>query len=173
MKQTTRQLIFKGLTLLAALGLIAVGCASGPKTGKPVPWTVKIKKSTPASIAVDLVGISPSEDSHWRRAVKPSDYWSPNSLIREQVKSRARTTTFETEQEFVLKRDDPIWKEWTSYGSSELLIMASLPGKFSNDEFDPRRQIVSLGKNAWQTKNQTLEIEISDTQVRVVTPPRQ
>jgi hypothetical protein len=48
--------------------------------------------------------------------------------------------------------------------------MASLPNKYSNDESDPRRQIISIGKGAWQAKDKTLEVEILDGQIRVLNP---
>ena len=157
--------------LLFALLLIAPGCSLlGGKGTKPVAWTIKITKSTAASVEVDLVGISPSEDGYWRRSVKPDDYWNPNKPIQKQAASRMKSTRFEEGPTFVLKNDDPIWNKWLSYGATELLIMASLPNKYSNDESDPRRQIVSIAKNAWQAKDKTLEVEILDGQIRVLNP---
>ncbi len=164
-------LIRTGLLLLLCAWL-APGCSSsGHKSGKPMAWNIKVKKVTSASVEVDLLGISAAEDSYWRRSVKPDDYWEPNKPIRKQALARAVTTRFENDSVFDLKMDDPIWKKWQSYGASELLIMANLPGKYSNDESDPRRQILSLGKNDWKTKDKTIEVEILDGQIRVVTPP--
>ncbi len=134
-------------------------------------WNLKIKKSTPASVEVDILGISSSEDSYWRRSVKPDDYWNPNKPIRKQAQARAKSTRFENDSVYLLKMDDPIWTQWRGYGSSELLIMANLPGTYSNDESDPRRAILSLGKNAWQAKDKTIELEVLDGQIRVLTPP--
>jgi hypothetical protein len=165
--------IARAAALAAVVALLTAGCASsGHKSGKPVAWNVKVTKSTAASVEVDLLGISPSEDSYWRRSVKPDDYWNPNKPIRKQAQNRSRTTRFESGPVFVLKMDDPIWKQWRSYGTTELLVMANLPGKYSNDEADPRRLIVPIGKNDWQAKDNTLELEILDGQIRVLTPAK-
>ncbi len=163
-------LIRTGILLLLC-ALVAPGCSSsGHKSGKPTAWNVKVTKVTPASVEVDLLGISAAEDSYWRRSVKPDDYWDPNKPIRKQALARAKTTRFE-DPAFIVKMDDPVWAKWRGYGASELLIMANLPGKYSNDEADPRRQILSLGKNDWKAKDKTIEVEILDGQIRVVTPP--
>ena len=161
-------------TLVAfAVGLLAQGCASsGHNSGKPVAWNIKVTKSTAASVEADLLGISPSEDSYWRQSVKPDDYWNPNKAIRRQALERAKTTRFEQGPTFVLKIDDPIWNKWRSYGATELLVMVNLPDKHSNDESDPRRLIIPIGKKAWEAKANTLELEILDGQIRVLTPAR-
>lgn len=156
-----------------AVGVLASGCGSaGHKSGKPVAWNLKIKKTTAASVEVDLIGVSPSEDAYWRRSVKPDDYWNSSKPIRKQAQSRMKSTRFESGDVFELKAEDPIWKQWKGYGTSELLVMANLPGKYSNDESDPRRLIVPIGKNEWLAKEKTLELEVLDGQIRVLTPPR-
>ncbi len=160
-------------SLLVVFGLVLSGCGStGHKSGKPVAWNVNVTKRTAASVEVDLIGVSPSEDAYWRRSVKPDDYWNPSKPIRKQAQNRARSDRFENGTVFLLKIDDPIWNQWRSYGASELLVMANLPGKYSNDEADPRRLVVPIGKNEWTAKNKTLELEVLDGQIRVLTPPR-
>jgi hypothetical protein len=156
------------LTVLAC-SLALLGCKSTPK---PAPWTVKITKVTPASIEVDLVGISRSEDAYWRNSVKPDDYWKPNSLLRKQVEKRKKGTNFADSSEFILAKDDPIWNTWSGYGTYELLIMANLPGRHDNSPSDPRRVFLPLDKGSWDAKNKTIEVEISDTQVRPLTPQK-
>jgi hypothetical protein len=159
--------------LLLSLVLLAPGCSSaGHKSGKAKAWNVKITKSTVASVEVDLLGISSPEDSYWRRSVKPDDYWNPNKPIRKQASNRMKSTRFEEGSTFVLKSDDATWNKWLSYGATELLVMANLPGKYSNDEADPRRLIIPIGKNDWQAKDKTLELEILDSQIRVLTPAK-
>jgi len=157
-----------GKVLLLAACLAAAGCAGS----KPVAWNTKITRTTTASIEVDLVGISPSEDAYWRRSVKPTKYWMPGDPVRKQVLSRAKTTQFKDGDVFVLKADDPVWKQWLNYGATELLIMANLPGRFTDDESDPRRLILPLGSKSWDAKNKTIEIQILDGQIRPVTPQK-
>jgi hypothetical protein len=167
LKRTTA--IARTTLLLFALLFIAASCSLlGGKSTKPVAWNIKITKSTPASIEVDLIGVSPSEDGYWRRSVKPDDYWDPNKPIRKQAATRMKSTRFEEGPTFVLKSEDPIWNKWLSYGATELLIMASLKNKHSNDESDPRRLFISITKGAWQAKDKTLEVEILEDQIRVL-----
>ncbi len=159
------------LLLLGLVCVLAAGCGSTPKTGKPAKWDIKVTKVTPASIEVDLIGISKSEDAYWRN-VKLDEYWKANSPLRAQVEKRAKTTKFETAQTFVLAQDDPVWATWFGYGAVELVVMANLPGKFSNDLADPRRLILPLDKKQWLAKNKTIELEVSDVQVRALTPQK-
>jgi hypothetical protein len=170
-----RPLCQTNLRIIASLvGLLFLtpGCSSGPKPSKPVQWSVEIKKVTPASVQVDLVGVSRSEDAYWR-SIKPSDYWKPNSKIRKAAETEGRsvTTRFEKPDKYVLAKDDPIWNKWFGYGTFEIMVIAELPGKdFDDGPADPRRQFLNLGKKVWQAKNKVLELEVSDGQVRVLTP---
>lgn len=160
--------------LLAAVSLLASGCGTAtppPTRGKVINWNIQLTKQTPASITVDLIGINKSEDAYWRRGVKPDDYWNPNKPVRRQAQDRRVTANFETNSVWVLTREDPMWNKWAQYGSYELLLIANLTGNHSNDEFDPRRLFLLLGKNEWQAKHKTIDIEILDGQIRVVTPP--
>jgi hypothetical protein len=157
--------------MVGLVGFLAAGCGSAPKKAKPVNWDMKLTKVTPASIEVDLIGISKSEDSYWRN-LRPDDYWKPNSPVRKQVEKRAKTTKFEASPEFVLPKDDPIWNAWFGYGSVELVVMANLPGKFGNDPADPRRLVLPLDKKQWLAKDKTIELEVSDVQVRALTPQK-
>ncbi len=166
------------LACALALALIATGCASStpaPTRGSVVPWTIKITKVTPASVEVDLFGVSKSEDEYWRNSVRMDDYWKAKSSVRQSVfnGNRAKTTRFDAPGPYVLDRNDPIWKKWSGYGSYELAIMANLPGTFPNPAADPRRLFLLLGKKEWDPREKrTLEIEILDGQIRVLTPQR-
>jgi hypothetical protein len=173
MKHLQIQTIAKTFLLGATLSLVAAGCASHsppPTRGSVVPWTIKITKATPASVQVDLFGVSKSEDAYWRNSIRMDDYWKPRSSIRQSVSDRAKTTRLETP--FVLDKRDPIWKKWFAYGSYELAIMANLPGTFPNPAADPRRLFLPLGKKEWEAKGRTLNIEILEGQIRVLTPQR-
>jgi hypothetical protein len=150
--------------------LLNSGCKSTPKPPKPVPWSVTITKQTPASIEVDLVGVSPSEKPYWQNNVRPDDYWK-NGPVRQAAQKV--TTTFKEGATFTLPSTDPIWKQWFGYGTTELMIMANLPGKYDNGPYDRRRVFVPLDKKAWESKDKTIKIQILDEFIRVLTPPRQ
>ena len=177
MKRMHSQTIVKASLLCAALSLLAAGCGTTPPPptrGSVVPWTIKITKVTPASVEVDLFGVNKTDDAYWRNSVQMDAYWKPKSPIRQSAIDRyeAKTTRFDTPGPFVLDGRDPVWKKWSGYGSYELAIMANLPGTFPNPAADPRRLFLPLGKKEWDAKGRTLEIEILEGQIRVLTPPR-
>jgi hypothetical protein len=175
MKLIHAQAIVKTSLLCAAVSLLAAGCASQPAPptrGSVVPWTIKITKVTPASVEVDLFGVNKTDDAYWRNSVQMDTYWKPKNAIRQSVINRAKTTRFDAPGPFVLDSKDPIWATWSNYGSYELAIMANLPGNFPNPAADPRRLFLPLGKKEWEAKGRTLEIEILEGQIRVLTPPR-
>jgi hypothetical protein len=175
MKLIQAPTIVKTSLLCAALSLLAAGCASHPTAltrGKVQPWTIKITKVTPASVEVDLFGVNKLEHDHWSTGVRMDDYWKPKSSSRQSVSERAKTTRFDAPGPFVLKSDDPVWEKWFKYGSYELAIMANLPGTFPNPAADPRRLFLPLGKKEWDAKGRTLEIEIKESQIFVLTPQK-
>ena len=148
------------------LGLLA-GCSTGPKA---VAWNLNINKVTPASIEVDIVGISPSEKPYWMNAVKPDTYWKPNDSIRKGVKKIS--TNFSAGRTFDLQLTNPIWTQWFGYGTTELMIIANLPGTYDNGPYDRRRIFVPLNKNLWDSKDETIRLEIQDEFIRVMTPQK-
>ena len=154
--------------LLVALSLVTAGC--GAAKPKPIAWNVSVTKATPASIEADVVGVSPSDKPYWMNSVKPDDYWKANNSVRKGAKKTSKI--LETGTPWVLDRTDPIWQEWFSYGATELMIMANLPGGGDNSPFDRRRVFVTLDKNAWVAKDQTLQIEVQDQFIRVLTPQK-
>jgi hypothetical protein len=175
MKLMHAQTIVKTSLLCAAFSLLAAGCASHstpPTRGSVVPWTIKITKVTPASVEVDLFGVNKTDDAYWRNSVQMDAYWKPKSPIRQSAIDRyeAKTTRFDTPGPFVLNSTNLVWKKWSGYGSYELAIMANLPGTFPNPAADPRRLFLLLGKKEWPGR--TLEIEILEGQIRVLTPPK-
>jgi hypothetical protein len=152
--------------LLAALTLVGAGCGT-PKP-KPVMWNVSITKITPASIEIDLVGVAPMQKPYLTN-VKVDDYWKPGNSIRAGLKKV--TARLPTGQPWILKADDPIWQQWKSYGTTELMIMATLPCKDCGDgPFDRRRLFVPLDKHYWNAKHKTLEFEVQDEMIRPLTP---
>ena len=158
------------LLLLVALPLVTVGCFTS--RAKPVPWNVSIIKHTTATIEVDLVGVTPLEKLQWMNGVKPGDYWKPNNSLRKGVNKSSKN--LETGKAWVLKKEDRIWKDWLKKGATDLMIMANLPGNFEDSgPFDRRRVFIPLGKNKWKKpKDKTIEIEVQDGIINVLTPQK-
>ena len=161
--------------LLLPLLLIAAGCGSGPPPatrGTPTRWNIKlIKNPSAGSVQVDLVGVNKYDEADWKH-LKMTNYWKLGNQMRKDAfdGKRAINTKFEGSNVFVLDRNDPIWKVWRSNGAFELMVLADLTGKYPDDESDPRRKQVPLGSKEF--KGNTIEIEILENQIHMVTPPK-
>jgi hypothetical protein len=156
------------LLALVALSLVAVGCATKPK---PVAWALEIKKTTPASIEVDLIGVNAVDKTYWLNTVKPNDYWKPGNSTRKNVKKLS--SKFESGQVWKVPVEDPVWRSWFSTGANELLVFADLHlREASNDPTDPRRLFLPLDKNAWESKEKVLNIVIEDERIYTTTAPK-
>ncbi|HEX4263451.1 MAG TPA: hypothetical protein VH597_03855 [Verrucomicrobiae bacterium] len=146
--------------LVLAVALATGGCKSAPK---PVPWNVSITKTTPASIEVDLVGVTESE-KHFIDGLSMDSYW-PNSPVRRDAEKNMMTKILKTNEPWLITRDDPHWEKWTKRGVTTLYVVANLP--VPNGLW---KVALPLDKKSWDAKNHTLEIEIQNTLIRVNTP---
>jgi hypothetical protein len=153
--------------LLVTAVLVCVGCGT-PKP-KNQPWSLNLTKVTPASIEVDLIGVSQLEKAAWE-GYPLDNYWAPGDLRRRNADKL--TSNFQSGNTWSVPQTDPKWKGWLGRGASELLIIANLPGSFPSGPADPRRIFLPLDKKAWEAKGQTLEIQIQDTLINVMTPPK-
>ena len=157
------------LLALVAVAWLAAGC--GTTKPKPVAWSLVINKTTPASIEVDLIGVTPLDKSYWLNTVKPNDYWKPGNPTRRNAKKLS--SKFESGPTWKVGPEDPLWQTWFGYGATELLIFADLHVRdASNDPTDPRRFFLPLDKNAWDTKDKVLNIVIEDERIYTTTPPK-
>lgn len=161
--------------LLYSVGLLAMPCFLGTgchSVPKPRAWNVSIVKETPATIDVDLIGVSSLEKPDWAN-YNLNEYWNnPNDPRRKEAQQSGDLVSFGLKkgEASVLKIDDPHWKKWFSHGASELLILARLPGSFSGGADDARRKFLYLGKSDWDAHKKTIEIEVQNTRIRVLTP---
>jgi hypothetical protein len=152
--------------LAALIGMAAVGC--GTPRPKPVAWNVTVVKKTPATITVDLIGITPSEKSGWE-GYSMDKYWQDPQDLRRKDADKI-TQLLELNKPWVVPRDDPMWQRWLSRGATELMVLADLPGHWPAGVADPRRKFFTLNKKAWNAHDATLEFEVLDTDVRAMTP---
>lgn len=152
--------------LLAPLALALAGCATTPKT-------LVLTKDIPASIEVDLIGVTPSDKSYWLNSVKPNDYWKPGSSARKNAQRQGVSTKFESGREYRLEPTHKIWQQWRAAGATELLVFADLHGReLSNDAHDPRRLFLPLGSKAYLTKDKIIQVRIDDDRPVCETPFR-
>lgn len=156
------------------------GCSSTPKI-KPAPWTVSITKKTPASIEVDLIGVTKSELDYYQ-TVSWDDYWKPDSQVRKDAPKISKFLEMGKPWVVALKKDSKhldyedrssTWTEWHNRGVVALLLVARLPesGGFW-------KRPLSLDEKAWNTEQQlkserhTIIIEVKDSCVVLLTPSR-
>jgi len=144
--------------LVLSLALATTGCKSTPK---PVPWRISITKTTPASIEVDLIGVTEKEKSFYE-GLSMDNYW-PNSPVRRDADKESQI--LKTKETWIIKRDDPHWAEWKKRGVTTLVVVANLP--VPNGLW---KVALPLDKKSWDASNHTLEIEIQNTLIRVNTP---
>jgi hypothetical protein len=148
------------MVVAAAFGV--VGCSTAPR-----PWNLSITKTTPASIQVDLIGITESEKPKWE-GYSMDLYWSERDLRR--INAKPLTQTLTMGKAWTISENDPKWQDWLNRGATELVIIANLPGKFPPGAADPRLNFFPLGKTAWKAKDHTLVFEVQDTMVIPLTP---
>lgn len=147
--------------LLSTLVFGVVGC--GTTKQKPVAWTIKITK--PAGIEVDIVGVTTREKPRLE-AYSVDKYWSPGDLER---KNATKLTSPPQAPTWQIDRKDPTWKEWLGRSVTGFFVIANLPGSFEGAA-DARREFLTLDKNHWDAKKNTLEIEVQENRIRVITP---
>ena len=153
-----------GLVACVMAALLLAGCAAGPK-----PWNLSINKTTSASIQVDVIGISKADEPYWE-GYNINTYWSDGDLRRKDA--QPLTQILKLGQPWVIPATNPKWKTWFDHGATELLIIANIPGHFDAGPADPRRRFLPLAKKAWDAKNDTLEIEVQNTQILPITPQK-
>ena len=151
--------------LYLVISLLASGCGAlgSSKKVKPVAWNVTITKATPASIEVDVIGVT-DEEKKFYDGLNMDGYW-PNSQVRRDADKLS--TILKDKQPWTIKIDDPKWVQWKNRGVTTLLVVADLP--VPNGLW---KVPLTLDKKSWNASNHTLEIEIQNTLIRVQTPMR-
>jgi hypothetical protein len=164
-----------GLRVAFACGLIALGV--GCRSTRPVAinLTVQVDRALAGqSVQVDLVGVSDT-DSGLVKGCAVSQYFGPDNALRKSL-DRA-SVMFGSRGTEVLKLSckEPIWKRWLASGSTQVLVLADIPG-VANDE--ARRYCVPLAKDRWPRafrrarRATSVQIVVDAARVRCLTPPR-
>jgi len=162
----------KVLMFATSLAMVLGGCASAPKI-KPTPWTLSITKKTPASIEMDIIGVTESDQKYYE-GMSWDDYWKADSQIRRDAPRLTRFLQKDKSWSVALKKDpkhpeyeddSAKWADWSRRGVVELLLVARLP-----ETGGLWKVPLPLDKNAWP-KNQAIEVEVLDSRIVVLTPP--
>jgi len=173
MKPAQRPNLARISAMLLVLLLAAVACKSTkPKPPKVVQWNVSLAKANPSTSipVVDVVGVTPLAKSYWEN-LNVADYCTPNSPERDGAWKV--TADFKAGPTWTLKQDDPIWRTWISHGVTELMVIADLPHKHPPGASDHACRIfLRLDKNAWESDVRTIEVQIQDARIQVLTPEK-
>jgi len=177
MKSTPR-FLSRLLPFVAALGLLAAGCASQPKA-RSYGLRIELDPDDPdfasTSIQVDIIGANEVADLPKWQNYSVTSYWIPGDLMRRgAVKA---TLEFGLGKSPVLTFDssDPLWNRWISTGALHLVILADLPG-ITGDQpgnADPRRLILPLDRRKWPRGVSTIDIRIQASGIKLLTPIKQ
>lgn len=155
--------------LLNVLGLLLEGCHSPPTGSRFNVQVIPGNEIKQASVEVDLIGATEREKAFWE-TYSIDKYWEPGDPVRRDAEKY--TLRLDSGQPKTLSIPDPIWNKWLKRGALYLVVIAQLPGDFKGLARDPRREILSLDKRNWKTKDSLLEIEIQERQIKVLTLER-
>ena len=167
---------FPGVAFL----ILLTGCQTAP------PWKLEFKANTAAAVRFDVVGINVLDLPDWK-AVAVDDYWT-NSVMAMRNADRLTfqlvSGKFNLEEAKVGKeglsgvgtdtltvtRANAVWNEWMKRNAVYLVVIGDFPGS-SPGTPDLRKLIVPLTSKYWDAERGTLQIEIQESQVYVVTRP--
>lgn len=151
---------------MLALALCA-GCRS------PKGYNIVIIPKTTASVEVDLVGAKPSELDDWKN-YGVGKYFQLGDSMRKSADKFSVTVAGGQASPSELSRTNAHWQTWFGGGVTHLVILANLPGDFSNAGLaDPRRKEIDLTRRfVNKKKKHTVEVEIQDARIVIKTPQK-
>lgn len=163
------------ISLVALISAVVAFSGCGP-TMMRQPYNLSIQPQTDASIEVDFIGAKDTELAQLQ-AFDISKYWQPGSTLRDAYKEGDKKVidriSSRTANPQVIPISDKIWQNWKAQQVRYLVIIANLPGEHGTGAGDPRRTIVDLSKKfVFSDKKETVEIQILDGRINVVTPQK-
>ena len=126
------------------------------------------------SVRVDLVGVNPSNLPRWE-GYSMSKYWKDGDPMRS---GQAEKITFKFSPGTTVTNlaiADAMWDKWLSKGATHILVLADLPGSFTQElagNQDPRRHSESLDQCHWADKTSTISFQVRQSGVELLTPTR-
>jgi hypothetical protein len=131
----------------------SLGCSSGPSM-KPFDVTVQPQithaPGVPASVEVNLVGVSDSDLTQWR-GYSVNQYWSPHDPLRKSAGAYVMTFSTSDPHSQTLDRTNAIWEQWRQHNAMNLFIIAFLPSipAPADAATDPRKLELPLDRRRW------------------------
>ncbi|MFC1782188.1 hypothetical protein ACFL02_01215 [Planctomycetota bacterium] len=158
--------------LVLALFLLAVlsGCTSKMKKFNVV--VTADQSISDKTVEIDLVGVNLGDVPMWN-SIKMSEYWTQNNTYRENALKYDMKFVASGPSQQTLKKNDNIWKLWSSNRVTHLFIMAHLPGVHDDRVgiADDRRTVVRLEKVCWGMFAGKIEIKVNSANVTCITQP--
>lgn len=167
---------------------LLTGCEDATK------WNLEVVTKTTNAVRVDLVGVNHAERKEWQN-LSVDDYWRPDNSFRSNLvkitieaadgkisipeghgseagAEKSLVTGVGTDT-VVIPTTHPMWRTWLSKPRNAHALVAI--GRFTTYEGkaprDPRKQVICLFKQYWDTSKRTLRVEIRDDHLQVVTSP--
>ena len=143
-------------TAFVAVGLsLLTGCSS------PHLDTVNLQGSASvaaASVQVDVIGLNAGNQT--LKALPVPQYWRGANA---QYKADAKSFRFgpNSPQTYTIAAGDPIWKHWSDAGVTEVMVIADLPGVFSDlpGDADQRRKVIPVTSKGSKTTSATIVVD--------------
>lgn len=160
--------------LMLGVGLMFSSCSTC-KPGKPGPIgkfniDVNLDPSLKdASVAIDLVGVTPLTLPRWDN-YSMKTYWEPQDEMRQGADKLTFTLGNGNVTSHSVSINDPKWNQWLPQGVTHIMVLADLPGVIDDKvgNLDARRQELSLDKCLWVdgTTNLIIDVKRSGLEVR-------
>jgi hypothetical protein len=158
--------------LFSAVVLLA-GCATLPK---PQAYNIKVvldPSMVGRSFQVDLIGANKVSDLPKWESYSVTEFWQPDNVVRRDARKATLQFGRGRPDTQVFPANDPRWTEWLSTGALYLVVIADLPGSWTDrpGNADPRRVILPLDKAEWG-KADTIEFRIQSSGISLITPKK-
>lgn len=162
---------------MAGVGLLAGGCASckNGMAGDAAKYNIQLNLDpslSDASVAVDLVGVTPLSLPRWTD-YSMRKYWEPGDEMR-QGADKVTFTMGNGVSAQTLAISNAKWQQWLGAGVTHVLVLADLPGVREDKPGvkDDRRVDLALGKCLWLDGTTNLVINVKRSGLEVATPVR-
>ena len=155
---------------LVLLGLLTGGCSR-------VVTVVASDSICKKSVEVHLVGVNEMDKSRWE-SESMTDYWTPGNILRKTAQEDGDMFVFQFGRgpcTFTLGKKDPIRRRWKNNKARYLIVLADLPGVFTDKEGndDVRRLILpDIKSKRWGLRVKQINIEINENRIKAITVPK-
>ena len=126
------------------------------------------------SLRVDLIGANKLADVPKWEAYSINEYWQPANGVRDDANKETMQFGRGHPETQSFTSDNPLWKGWLATGALYLIVIAELPGSWTDrpGNADPRRISLPLDKGEWPKNTGTIELTIQQSGIRLLTPKK-